>query len=309
MGTRSGGDRAGATASLKRLRRLSRRRSQRSAERAFVIDGPVLLADALGAGVGVEQVLAEPGARADLLESAASAGASVRAVAPGALAKATDTVTPQPVAAIARIPDLPLVGALDAIADAGPLVLVLVGVADPGNAGTLLRSAEAAGAGAVVFCDGSVDPYGPKCVRSSAGAVFRVAVVREATADTTLDQLRTRGVLRVATVARGEHTVAYDQVDLSGPTAVVLGNEAHGLPPGLQDAVDRTVTIPMVGRTESLNVAMAGTILCFESLRQRRSRLPSSAPPPHPGDTGKPVRGTDAAPEESRFGGPEAPEP
>lgn len=246
-----------------------------------MIDGPVLLADALDVGVAVEGVLAERGAPDDLLELAASRGAAVWTVSPGTLATATDTVTPQRVAAIAPIPDMPLADALDASGGVpggtGPLVLVLVGVADPGNAGTLLRSAEAAGAGAVVFCDDAVDPYGPKCVRSSAGALFRTTVVREAAADTTLGLLGSRGVLRVATVTRDD-AAAYDEVDLSQPVAIVLGNEAHGLPPRLSAAVDTTVTIPMVGRTESLNVAMAGTILCFESLRQRRSRLPKSAP-------------------------------
>jgi TrmH family RNA methyltransferase len=151
---------------IKRLRRLSGRRSARSAERAFVIDGPTLLGDALEAGVPLEEVVAEPRCPEDLLARAAAAGATVRSVADGVLARVTDTVTPQPVAAIGRFAD---VSAGAAVSAAGPLALVLVGVGDPGNAGTLLRSAEAAGAGAVLFCDGSVDPYGPKCVRASAG--------------------------------------------------------------------------------------------------------------------------------------------
>ncbi|HEX6238345.1 MAG TPA: RNA methyltransferase, partial [Acidimicrobiales bacterium] len=213
--------------------------------------------------------VAAPGGPDDLLEGAAAAGAIVHRAAAGALARATDTVTPQPVAAIAR---MPAVGLDAAAAAAGPLALVLVGVGDPGNAGTLLRSAEASGGGAVLFCDGSVDPYGPKCVRASAGSLFRLAVVREARAGDALRALRRAGLTTVGTAARGG--VAYDQRNLARPTAVVLGSEAHGLPGEVSAEVEAVVEIPMAGRAESLNVGMAGTILCFESLRQRRARGP-----------------------------------
>jgi TrmH family RNA methyltransferase len=253
--------------SMQRLRRLSRRRSARTADGAFVIDGPTLVAEALDAGVAVVEVVAEPGCPDELLDRARAAGAVVHRAATGTLARVVDTVTPQPVAAVAGLP--PATPA-DAVARMGPLALVLVGVADPGNAGTLLRSAEAAGAGAVVFCDDAVDPYGPKCVRSSAGSVFRLAVVREADGGAVLRALAAAGVPTVATLARG--APAYDEADLAGPVALVLGNEAHGLPPAAAAAVDAAVTIPMEGRTESLNVGMAGTVLCFEALRQRRAR-------------------------------------
>jgi TrmH family RNA methyltransferase len=252
---------------IKRLRRLSGRRSARSAESAFVIDGPTLLRDALDADVPLDEVVAEARCSADLLARAAQAGATVRSVDDGVLARVTDTVTPQPVAAIAQFTD---VSPATAAAAAGPLALVLVGVRDPGNAGTLLRSAEAAGAGAVLFCDGSVDPYGPKCVRASAGSVFRVAVTRSGEAGEAVARLASAGLGTLATVARA--ALSYDQVDLADPVALVLGNEAHGLPGDVAARVERAVSIPMVGRTESLNVGMAGTILCFESLRQRRQR-------------------------------------
>jgi len=252
---------------LQRLRRLSRRRAARSSEGAYVIDGPTLLAEALDAGVTVTDVVAEPGCPPELFDRAALAGASVWRASAGALGRFVETVTPQRVAAIARLDDRP---PAEAAASAGPLALVLVGVGDPGNAGTLLRSAEAAGAGAVLFCDGSVDPYGPKCVRSSAGSLFRLAVTRAADSDEALAALAAQGFTTVATRARG--ALAYDHVDLAGPVALVLGNEAHGLPEAVAAAVDSSVTIPMAGRTESLNVGMAGTVLCFEALRQRRAR-------------------------------------
>jgi RNA methyltransferase, TrmH family len=259
--------------SMQRLRRLSRRRGARTEEGAFVIDGPTLLADALAAGVAVEEVVAEPSAPGDLVDRAGAAGATVRRAAEGTLARVTDTVTPHGVAAVARFAD---VDPDAAVAAAGPLALVLVAVSDPGNAGTLLRSAEAAGAGAALFCDGSVDPFGPKCVRSSAGSVFRLAVGREADSGAALAACAGAGLRTVGTAVRD--APAYDEADLSPPLALVLGSEAHGLPGAVADAVDAVVSIPMAGRAESLNVAMAGTILCFEALRRRRRSTARSEP-------------------------------
>jgi TrmH family RNA methyltransferase len=251
---------------MQRLRRLSGRRSARSAEAAYVIDGPTLLTDALDAGVEVTDVVAEPGCPPAVVERAEASGAVVRLAREGALARVVDAVTPRAVAAVAV---LPAREPGEAVSAAGPLCLVLVGVSDPGNAGTLLRSAEAAGGGAVLFCGDSVDPFGPKCVRSSAGSVFRLAVVRDAAARDAVRALVAAGVRTVATVARGGQP--YDAADLAGPVGLVLGSEAHGLPAPLVGDVDEAVTIPMLGRTESLNVGMAGTVLCFESLRQRRA--------------------------------------
>jgi len=149
---------------------------------------------------------------------------------------------------------------------------VLVGdrIADPGNAGTMLRSAEAAGADAVAFTSGSVDVFNPKVVRASAGALFTVPVV----VDVPLAEL-TRGTARrswgTTSHAGAVGAVAYVDADLRAPATLVLGNEAHGLP---DDAtVDGWVTIPHAGRAESLNVAMAATVLAFEVARQRASAL------------------------------------
>jgi TrmH family RNA methyltransferase len=212
------------------------------------------VAEAVAAGVELEAVYAEPGAPVP-------PGVEALEVAPGALAAVSDAVTPQGVAAVAPIPatgvaDLP----------AGRPVLVCAGVADPGNAGTLLRSAEAAGFAGVVFTCGSVDPFGPKCVRSSAGSILRVRVVRTGEAAGVLDELAASGHRRVATRPRGG--TPHTEADLGGGVALVLGNEAHGLPPGLDAHVDEWVSIAMAGPTESLNVAMAGTLLCFEVLRR-----------------------------------------
>jgi TrmH family RNA methyltransferase len=233
-----------------------------------VIDGPVLVADALAAGVELLTAYVDVGA-ADpvpaLADRLRGAGVEVHVLAAGVLARSTDTVTPQGIAAVARRPAAPAApGRVPA------LLLVLAGVADPGNAGTLLRSAEAAGATGVWCTSGSVDVYGPKAVRASAGSLFRVPVRDEVEAAAAVADLRTAGTRVLGTVARGG--TPPDEVDLGGPCALVLGNEAHGLDPVWHDAVDEWLTVPIAGRAESLNVAMAGTVLCFEAARQRRRR-------------------------------------
>jgi TrmH family RNA methyltransferase len=237
-------------------------------EGAFVVDGPTLVLEALRAGLTVHEVLCAPGAATEVEAEAVARGVPVLRVQPEVLAKAVDAVTPQGVAAVAARPEVSLDAALHAARDAA-ITLVLVDVNDPGNAGTLLRTAEAAGAAAVLFCGASVDPCNPKCVRASAGALFHLPVASGGDVVSVLEGLGSAGVRRAATVVR--HGTPYDAVDLTGPVALVLGNEAHGLPPELHGLVDERLSIPMVGRSESLNVAMAGAVVCFESLRQRRA--------------------------------------
>jgi TrmH family RNA methyltransferase len=197
-----------------------------------------------------------------VLERALAAGVRVHTLQAGVLERVTDTVTPQPVLAIAPWVDVPLEAARD-----GDFLVVCVDVRDPGNAGTILRSAEAAGASAVVFCDGSVDVFNPKTVRASAGSIFHVRVVNGGPVDDVLATLGAWGVRRLGTVATGG--VPYDAVDLTQKVALVLGNEANGLPDGV--VLDERVTIPMAGRGESLNVGMAAAVLAFEVGRQRRA--------------------------------------
>lgn len=256
---------------MQRLRRLSGRRSARLDEGAFVIDGPTLLAEALAAGLSVEEVFATDDADQAAVAAAVAAGAVVHQVPSDVLARAVDTVTPQGLAAIAPRVE---VGHRDAVAAvrAGGLGVVLVDVADPGNAGTLVRAAEAAGAAAVLFCGRSVDPSAPKCVRASAGALFHLPIAVGGEAVEILGYLREAGVRCLATVPRGG--IPYDTVDLTGPIALVLGGESQGLSPAVVDAADEAISVPMPGRAESLNVAMAGAVLCFEVARQRRAASP-----------------------------------
>lgn len=240
-----------------------RRRSLRASERAFVLEGTKVISEALDAGVALEAVFVAPGDDSvrPLLQRALDAGVRVHSLQPGLIERVADTVTPQPVMAVAPWVDVPLPDVRDA-----DFVVVCVDLRDPGNAGTVLRSAEAAGASAVVFCDGSVDVFNPKTVRASAGSLFHVPVVNGGAVEDVLETLGTWGVRRLGTAA--QHGDAYDEIDLTGRVAIVLGNEAHGLPDGV--TVDAGVTIPMAGTGESLNVGMAAAVLCFEVARQRR---------------------------------------
>jgi RNA methyltransferase, TrmH family len=234
-----------------------RRRRDREAEGVFVVEGHKLVRDAFAAGADVEAVYVAPQAAAEFPEA--------RVLAEGVLERISDTVTPQGVLAVVRRPSVTLE---EAVAGA-ELVVVGVDLQDPGNLGTVVRSAEAAGVDAVVCCGDSVDAFAPKSVRASAGSLFHVPVVNEGDPVAVLDQLGAWGVRRLGTVARGG--TAYDEADLTVPTALVLGNEAHGLPPAVEAALDDRLTIPMAGRSESLNVGMAASVLCFEAARQRRA--------------------------------------
>ncbi len=155
------------------------------------------------------------------------------------------------------------------------LVVVCADVRDPGNAGTVLRSADASGVDAVVFCGRTVDPYNPKCVRASAGSLFHVPFVVADGCTETLGSLADLGFRRLGAVVNGGQD--YTEVDWSGPIALVLGNEATGLAAVERSLLDATVGIPMAGRAESLNVGVACAVLCFEALRRYRP-LPAPRP-------------------------------
>lgn len=249
------------------LSRLVRRREERAEQRAFVVEGPVLIACALDAGAILVDLFVDESAlsRNPIAEIVGRASAQVVPwmLPAGVLDKVGDTVTSQGVTAVIEMRDAPWPSP-----DSTDFVLVLDEIADPGNAGTLLRAAVAAGAGAVVFA-GGVDSTSPKVVRSSAGTVFSTDVVSASSAVQACDRLRAVGYQVLGTMV--DQGVPYDAVDLTGPVALVLGNEAHGLTSELVDHVDTLVTIPMAGDAESLNVAMAGTVLAFEVLRQRRA--------------------------------------
>jgi RNA methyltransferase, TrmH family len=246
------------------------RRNVRRDEGVFVAEGVKLVEAAFDSGAAVEGLYvaqdgAGGGAVAALLSRAASAGVRVHELAPGVVERVSDTVTPQPVLAVVRTPE----ATLEALGSA-TFVVVCVDVRDPGNAGAVIRLADASGAGAVVCCDGTVDPFNPKTVRASAGSVMHLPVVAGGEPGVVLDALGAMGMRRVAAVVRGG--TPYTEMDVAGALALVLGNEATGLPDDVAARLDGTVTIPMAGGAESLNVAMAAAVLCFE-VQRRRSNM------------------------------------
>lgn len=260
---------------MRRLRRLLNRRAARRVEGVFVAEGVEVVRAGLLAGVRPEGLYVEAGAAErdlgvlGLVATAREMGTRVFELAPGVVERVASTVTPQPVLAVFPVLDV------ERVPPGAELVVVMAGVGDPGNAGTVLRTADAAGVGAVVCCGGTVDPYNPKTVRASAGSLFHVPLVLAADAVGALADLGRAGLRRLGATAHGGDD--YAEVDWTVPTALVLGNEARGLPEGLP--LEGLVGIPMAGRAESLNVGMACAVLCFEALRQRRSALPRSTMP------------------------------
>lgn len=251
---------------VKYIRKLSRR-AFRDKERAFLLEGPVVLREALHSGAPVNLVVLGPGAPGadDLRSLAETAGVPILEVDDHVMRSISGTAAPQGVVGVCSMTDI----SLEDLPTNLSLVLVLAGVQDPGNAGTLVRSAVAAGAEAVIFSDSSVDPYSGKTVRSSAGLVCRTQLVRQADLAEASSMLRARGLRVVG--ADASSTTPHDEADLRSPIAVVLGNEAAGFPEAYKAGFfDALVKIPMPGPAECLNVAAAGSILLFEAARQRR---------------------------------------
>jgi TrmH family RNA methyltransferase len=215
----------------------------------FVVEGAGLIAQAVAAGWQIEAQFVAPGGQT------VACDAPVYEFGPNVIERVASTEAPQPLLAVVQ-------QRAQALPRDATFVMVADRIGDPGNAGTIIRSAEAAGAQAVAFTPGSVDPYNSKVVRSSAGSLFRIPVVTCEITD-----LRAAGLAVLATSSH--HGIEYTEADLTIPVAVMVGNEAHGV---AEDApVDGWITIPHQGAAESLNVAMAATVLVFEVARQRRA--------------------------------------
>jgi len=248
-----------------------------------VAEGLKVVAAALDAGVPIESVYLAAegrtsGAVEDLAGRAFERGARVFELGPGLMERVADTVSPQPICAVVQMNDRPLADLLLPSGDRpgeGRVILVCVDVRDPGNLGAVLRSAAAAGTAGVVCCDGCADVFNPKAVRASAGAVFHVPVARGGDAGTVLPSFREAGWRLLGTSARAG--TSYLEADLAGDVALVLGNEASGLPGELDALMDGVVTVPMATASESLNVAMTATILVFEIARRRGEVFDSKA--------------------------------
>jgi len=257
---------------VKAARQLGKR-ALRLRARSFLAEGPQAVGEALARDGVVTELFLTAAARSrhgGLAARAGRQGAPVHVVSGEVMAELAQTVTPQGVLAVCRFVDVPL----PALASAAPrLVAVLANVRDPGNAGTVLRTADAAGAGGVVFSDASVDPYNSKCVRASAGSIFHLDVVLGGPVADTVGRLRAAGLRVLA--ADGRTGQPLDQVEPRGvlgePTAWLFGNEAWGLPDDILALADETVAVPIYGRAESLNLAAAAAVCLYASARAQRS--------------------------------------
>ena len=257
---------------VQRLRQLLRRSSVRDSEHAFVAEGVRIVTAALDAKAPVESLFVAADWRSAasvtaVVARAGRAGIAVFELGPGIMERVADTVSPQPVCAVVTAVGTTLDELLSQ--SGSGLVLVCVDVRDPGNLGAVLRIAGATGVSGVICCEGTVDPFNPKVVRASAGAVFRVPLVTAVTPAEALAGLGSHAFRCWATVPRGG--TDYEAVGLDGPTAFVLGNEGAGLPDEVVARLHGGLTIPMAEGTESLNVAMTAAVLCFEAVRRRRS--------------------------------------
>lgn len=236
-------------------RKLQRRRARDQAG-LFLAEGPQAVREAAGHVVelfGTAAALEEHG---DVVRAAGDA--PLWTVTDAALDALAETVHPQGLVAVCRALDVPLT---DALARRPRLIAVLCEIRDPGNAGTVLRTADAAGAGAVVFAGDAVDPYNGKAVRSSAGSLFHLDVVREPDPLAVVKALKNDGYTVLA--ADGYGPVALPDAPLTNDTAWLFGSEAHGLPPELASAADHRVRVPLYGRAESLNLAAAAAVCLY----------------------------------------------
>jgi RNA methyltransferase, TrmH family len=254
---------------IQRLRRLMGRRSSRLEEGVFVLESPKTLDEALDASWPIECIYVLDGADDPVLDRAADARIPYVLIDRAALDSVSDTVSPQPILATAR-----LIGAASEVLrvplQAGGFVLVGMEIQDPGNVGTMIRTAEAAGACGIVFTKGSADVTNPKVVRSAAGSLFHLPIVVDVDAAELVTQLHGWGTASWASAMGGNGVVAYDEADLTGGCALWMGNEANGLPNAVIGLCGQSITIPMAGNTESLNVGIAAGVLAFEAARQRR---------------------------------------
>jgi RNA methyltransferase, TrmH family len=230
------------------------------------------VAEALGGGAEVTDLFVTAPARSrhpGLVATAESAGVPVHVVSGEVMEDLAQTVTPQGLLAVCGFVDVPLA----AITQPAPaLVALLANVRDPGNAGTVLRTADAAGAGAVVFADASVDPYNGKCVRASAGSLFHLPMVAGARLADAVHAMRQAGLRIVAADGRAGRSLDDPDIRarLGEPTAWMFGNEAWGLPPDLVALADEPIAVPVYGKAESLNLAAAAAVCLYASARAQR---------------------------------------
>jgi TrmH family RNA methyltransferase len=241
------------------------------------IEGPNLIEESLRAGLSVRTIFVAQGAERLLAALRIPPEIELLQLPRKLLDSALATESPQPIAALVEPPQWTWEHVLGLRRKSAPLVVVLAGLQDPGNLGTILRSAEAFGASGVVSLPGTVSAWNPKAVRASAGSVFRVPLLAAGEAEA-FARLREAGAKILAAASRG--ATALTGVDLQVPVALVIGNEGNGVPDAIARAADGEISIPCPGPVESLNAAIAASVLLYEASRQRATRMnePSSSP-------------------------------
>jgi RNA methyltransferase, TrmH family len=264
---------------VKAARQLSKR-ALRLRARSFLAEGPQAVGEALAPGGVVSELFITAAARArygSLAEEALRQHAGVHVVSGEVMAELSQTITPQGVLAVCRFVDIPLA---ELAAAAPRLVVVLARARDPGNAGTVLRTADAAGADGVVFSGASVDPYNSKCVRASAGSIFHLPIALGQPVPAIAACLREAGLRVLAADGRaGRPLDELGTAALAQPTAWLFGNEAWGLPEDVLALADDAVAVPIYGKAESLNLATAAAVCLYTSARAQRQA--SDLPPVH----------------------------
>jgi RNA methyltransferase, TrmH family len=235
-----------------------------------LLDGPHLVADALAAGVALSVVVVAEGADvrheiAAIMTRAERQGRLVQRVTPAVLDALSPTRTPAGIVALAA---LAVRGLAEMVAAPRALLMVALGIQDPGNVGTLVRSSEAAGATGFVATGGTAHPFGWKALRGAMGSSLRLPVARIPDAEEALRTTQSHGLRLVALAAGGD--VDLYEADLDGPVAVCAGAEGSGLPPAVLDMADLRIRIPMHAPVESLNVGVAASLVLFEIARRRR---------------------------------------
>jgi len=262
MLTNTGSDR------VRSVRALSRR-AVREREGLFLVEGPQGVREAVAYRPDTVRDLyveAQAGRHTAVLESADAAGLSIREVSHEVLAAMCDALVPQGIIAVCRSINVDLDAVLDVLPN---LLVILTNVRDPGNAGTVIRGADAAGADAVLVSDSSVDIYNPKVVRSTVGSLFHLPIVTGVPISVLLERVRGAGLALLAADGSGQSLLG--DVDLSRPHAWVMGNESWGLDLDVREACDAVVRVPIYGRAESLNLAMAATLCLYASAAGQRA--------------------------------------
>jgi TrmH family RNA methyltransferase len=241
------------------------KKDARSETGLFLLEGPQGLKEALNRPRLIVELYATEDAVArysDLFERAQAARIELQLVTEQVLKVMTDTATPQGILAVCEQLHVSLE---DVIAIKPQLIALLANIRDPGNAGTVLRAADAAGADAVIFSDNSVDVYNPKVVRSTTGSLFHLPVVIGASITETIASLQAAGIQAFAADGGGRSLTELAPGTLAKPTVWVFGNEAWGFEPETLQAVDETVGLPIYGAAESLNLATAASVCLYES--------------------------------------------